>query len=327
MIKTQIICTIGPSSWDPKIIRDMFEAGMTCARVNGAFADIEEINKVNKLVKDVSDKIELMVDIKGPEVRMNKFKNEKLIKKGDLIIIGNNDSSEIFPSNYKNLYNYLNIGQRIIIGDGDVELVLEEIQNDLMYCKVLYGNVLKPGKAMNLPNANYSSTIITNKDLENLNHAISLGWNFVSASFIENAESAKFVKKHLEGSYMKLIAKIENESGVKNIDEILDVVDGIMVARGGLGVEMGLEKVPLTQRFLINKANKSKKIVITATQMMESMIENPRPTRAEVNDVATAILLGTNAVMLSAESSMGKYPVETVDWVYRIASEIESSSF
>ena len=323
--KTKIVCTIGPSSWDPEVMKNMIDAGMNCARVNGAFADEAEIDKVTKLVKDISNEVSLMIDVKGPEVRMNKFPEAKKIKPGDVIIIGNDSTSEIYPGNYKDLYKSLKIGQRVVVGDGDVEMVLKEIVNDQMHCEVVFGELLKPGKALNLPGADFATSALTEKDIRNLNHALKMKWDFVSASFIQNAESAREVKKYLEGSPMKLIAKIEDQQGVDNIDEILTEVEGIMIARGGLGVELGLEKVPMVQKTLIEKCNALGKIVITATQMMESMTYNPRPTRAEVNDVATAIMQGTDAVMLSGESSAGEYPVEAVKELSKIAIEVEKN--
>lgn len=322
--KTKIVCTIGPASWEPDVVRGMIEAGMNCARVNGAFADIAELDKVTKLVRDVTNEVSLMMDIKGPEVRMNKFAEAKQIKPGDEIVIGNDESSEIFPANHKDLYQVLKPGQRLVVGDGDVEMIIREIREDKMYCEVVFGELLKPGKALNVPGASISEEFATAKDRENLSHSIQLGWDFVSGSFIKNAEAARKVKGLLEGSNMKLIAKIEDQQGVDNIDEILREVEGIMIARGGLGVELGLEKVPMVERLMIKKANALGKPVITATQMLESMTVNPRPTRAEVNDVASAIIWGTDAIMLSGESASGKYPVEAVKEMTKIALEIES---
>lgn len=321
--KTKIVCTIGPSSWDPEVMKQMIEAGMNVARVNGAFADEAELDKVTKLVRDISPEVALMMDVKGPEVRMNKFAETKMIKPGDQIIIGNGPDSEIYPGNYTDLYKVLTVGQRVVIGDGDTELVIKEIVGDKMHCEVVFGEQLKPGKALNLPGATFATSSLTEKDMVNLKHSIKLGWDFVSASFVQNAESAREIKSHLEGSNMRLIAKIEDGQGVENIDEILEVVDGVMVARGGLGVELGLEKVPMIEKLLIEKCNALGKPVITATQMLESMIHTPRPTRAEVNDVAMAVLMGTDSVMLSGESSAGKYPVEAVKELSKIALEIE----
>lgn len=324
--KTKVVCTIGPSSWDPEVMRKMIDAGMNCARVNGAFADEAEIDKVTNLVRGISNEVALMLDVKGPEVRMNKFEAPLNIKPGDLVEIGNNESSKIYPANYSDLYKSLNVGQRIVIGDGDVELVIEEKRDEIMICKVVFGEILKPGKAMNLPGADIVTNVLTEKDIRNLKHAVNLKWDFVSPSFIQTAEAAREVKKYLEGTHTKLIAKIEDQSGIDNIDEILNEVEGIMVARGGLGVELGLEKVPMIQKMLIEKCNALGKPVITATQMLESMTYNPRPTRAEVNDVATAIMQGTDAVMLSGESSAGEYPIEAVAELTKIAMEIETNS-
>lgn len=321
--KTKIVCTIGPASWDPAVMKGMIDAGMNCARLNGAFADEAEIDKVTKLVRDVSENVSLMIDVKGPEVRMNKFLHAIPLEPGQELVIGNDSSSDIYPSNYPDLYTHLEVGQRILIGDGDVELKVTKIEGDKMSVVVVFGEVLKPGKAMNLPGANIASQILTDKDKVNLTHAMKLGWDFVSASFIQNADAAKEVNEFLKGSNMKLIAKIEDQSGVDNIDEILEEVDGIMVARGGLGVELGLEYVPIAQRILIEKALYAGKVVITATQMLESMTTNPRPTRAEANDVATAIFLGTDSVMLSGESSAGEYPVEAVAFMSRVAEVSE----
>jgi pyruvate kinase len=321
--KTKIVCTIGPASWDPQVMKAMIDAGMNCARINGAFADEAELDKVTKLVRDISDEVSLMVDVKGPEVRMNKFAAAIPLKPGDELVIGNDSSSDIYPANYADLYKHLKVGQRILIGDGDVELKVTSIEGDKMNVVVVFGEALKPGKAMNLPGADIASQILTEKDKTNLKHAMNLGWDFVSASFIQNAEAAREVNDFLKGSNMKLIAKIEDQAGVDNIDEILEEVDGIMVARGGLGVELGLEFVPIAQRILIEKALYAGKMVITATQMLESMIANPRPTRAEANDVATAIFLGTDSVMLSGESSAGQYPVEAVKFMSRVAEVSE----
>lgn len=321
--KTQIVCTIGPASWDANVMSEMIANGMNYARVNGAFADEAELDKVTKLVRDVSSDVHLMMDVKGPEVRMNKFAAPKPIKAGDQLIIGSTPEAEINPANYINLYQFLKSGQRIVVGDGDVELIVRDIKDGNMYCEVVYGDELKPGKALNLPGATFTTSTLTERDIANLKHSLSLGWDYVSASFIQNAESARKIKEYTAGSSMKLIAKIEDQQGVDNIDEIMQEVDGIMIARGGLGVELGLEKVPMVQRHLIAKSLEYGKPSITATQVLESMINNPRPTRAEVNDVVTAVLLGTDAIMLSAESSAGKYPVEAVKWMGKAIDEVE----
>lgn len=321
--KTKIVCTIGPSSWDPEVMKKMIEAGMDCARVNGAFADTNELDKVKALVKGVSESVSLMLDVKGPEVRLNKFPAPIALTPGMHLEIGNTPEAALNPANYLNLHQYVKVGQRMLVGDGDVELVATKVENGVIYCDVVFGEILKPGKALNLPGCDYSTEVLTEKDKTNLRHAMATGWDFVSPSFIQNRESAEQVREFIKGSGMQIIAKIENQAGLDNIDDILEVVDGVMVARGGLGIELGLSKVPMAQRLLIEKANNAGKPVITATQMMESMTYNPNPTRAEANDVATAIISGTDAVMLSGESSAGKYPIETVAFMSSTALEIE----
>ncbi len=329
---TKIICTIGPASWDQEVMRKMIENGMNVARVNGAFADPDELDKVRNLVRNVSEDVGLMVDIKGPEVRLNKFPNPIKVEIEDTIIIGNNDSEDIYTANYQDLYKSVEEGQRILVGDGDVELILEEVKEDKMITTVKYGKEIKPGKAINLPGCDYSKLVMTEKDKTNLAHGIKTGWTSVSASFIQNAKSAQTVRNFInenskdipEKDRMELFAKIEDRNGIINIKDILEVVDGIMIARGGLGVELGLEKVPLAQRILINECNEANVKEITATQMLESMTDNPRPTRAEVNDVATAVLHGTDFVMLSSESAAGKYPIEAVEWLTKIILETET---
>ncbi len=321
--KTKIVCTIGPASWSPEVMRGMIEAGMDVARVNGAFADTDELDMVKKLVRDVSNDVALMVDVKGPEVRLNKFAREIPVFPGENIIIGNSENDLIYPANYPDLYESVSEGQKIIVGDGEVEMVVKRVENGQMYCQVIYGETLAPGRALSLPGCEYSSEVLTEKDEENLLHAIDTGWDLVSASFIRNAESAKEIKKAIGEADIKLIAKIEDAEGIKNIDEILEEVDGVMIARGGLGLELGLEKIPIVQRDLLSKLNVAGLPVITATQMLESMTDNPRPTRAETTDVANAILQGTDAVMLSGESAIGKYPVESVKMMSEIAMEVE----
>lgn len=321
-MKTQIVCTIGPSTWDQEIMTKMAQLGMRFARVNGAFADIAELDKVAALARGTGLPIDLMLDVKGPEVRMNKFPAPIPLQPGQEIIFGNDSTSEIYPANYSNLYTKLTVGQRVVIGDGDVELKIDRIENDKMICKVVYGELLKPGKAMNLPGANYASEVLTPKDKENIAHAIATGWEYVSVSFVQNAAAAREIKSHL-GDKMKLIAKIEDQAGIDNMDEILPEVWGIMVARGGLGVELGLENVPARQKLIVEKTKAAGKYCIVATQMLESMIENPRPTRAEMNDVATAVWQGADATMLSGETSAGKYPVQAVEWMGRAAQAAE----
>ena len=323
--KTKIVCTIGPASWDPEIVRGMIEAGMDVARVNGAFADPDELDKVAKLVRDVSDDVALMVDVKGPEIRLNKFPKAIPIKPGDNLVIGNSEKDFLYPENYPSVYRSVSPGQKVIIGDGEAEMVVKRIDSGQMHCQVVYGEILYPARALGLPGCKYSKEVLTEKDIENLSHAIKTGWDLVSASFVHNAKSARTVREAMGKSEMKLIAKIEDAEGLKNLEEILDEVNGVMIARGGLGLELGLEKIPLVQRDLMSRLNEAGLPVITATQMLESMTKSPRPTRAETTDVANAILQGTDAIMLSGESAIGKYPVESVKMMAAIALEVEKT--
>lgn len=306
--KTKIVCTIGPASWDPTVLEKMIQNGMNCARVNGAFADSNELAKVAETIRSISSEVSLMIDVKGPEIRLNKFAAPLDLATQSEVVIGQKDLDPIFIANYPDTYQFISVGQKIAVGDGDVILKVKKVEDKKIYCEVEVGEMLKPGKALNIPGIKVSREILTEKDISNLKTAIQLGYNFVSASFVQNALAAKQIKEAAGDSSIKLIAKIEDQEGINNIDEILQVVDGIMIARGGLGVELGLEKVPLVQRFLTERAIYFAKPVITATQMLESMTTNPVPTRAEVNDVATAVILGSDAVMLSGETSAGEYP-------------------
>jgi len=321
--KTRIVCTIGPASWEPTIMQGMIEAGMDIARVNGAFADTSELDRVKNLVRQFSNDVALMLDVKGPEVRLNKFPENINIKEGEEVIIGNTEQDLIHPANYTDLYKILAVGQKILLGDGETSLEVTEIIGDKVKTIVRAGLVIKPGQSVHLPGADYISHVLTDRDKELLTHAMNTGWEFVSASFIQNNAAITQVREFMGKTEMKLIAKIEDALGVQNIDEILPSVDGIMIARGGLGVDLGLEKVPIIQRDLLKKCAEAGKPVITATQMLESMNENPRPTRAEASDVVTAVLLRTDALMLSSESTMGKYPVEAVEFLTSAALEAE----
>lgn len=320
--KTKIICTIGPASWDVAVMKSMIENGMNSARVNGAFADAAELEKVAKIIRSISSDVSLILDVKGPEIRLNKFANAIDIKPGDRITIGDDS---VFIANYNDTHKYISPGQKIAVGDGDVILIVEEIIEKQIICTVVTGEVLKPGKALNFPNVVIEREILTEKDIKNIEAAVNLKYDFISASFIQDAKSALEIASKIKNTGLKLIAKIENQEGINNIDEILEVVDGIMIARGGLGVELGLEKVPIAQRFLTGRAIFFAKPVITATQMLESMTYSPIPTRAEINDVATAVILGSDAVMLSGETSTGEYPAEAVKQMAQVIVETEKT--
>jgi len=321
--KTKIICTIGPSSWDPNILTKMINEGMNVARINGAFADIPEIKRVGDLIKGLSNNVALMLDIKGHEIRLNKI-NEKIhIKPEQEIIIGSSINDALYPATYLELYKDLTVGQIIIIDKGATFLEVTKIEDGKIYCKVNSGEMIESGKGMNLPGAKLSNSSLTEKDIEQMKFIMEDNWDFVAGSFIRNVNDIKALRDILKDSKVKIIAKIEDQQGVDNIDSIIEASDGIMIARGDMGTELPYEKLPIIQKELIYKCNKSAKPVIISTNMLESMIEKSMPTRAEITDVANAVLDGTDAIMTSGETSNGKYPVETIITMSRIAKESE----
>jgi len=322
-LKTKIVCTIGPSSWSKTVLKRMINAGMTVARVNGAYADIEELQRVAVLIRSISSDVALMLDIKGNNVRLNKFDAEIPLKVGQELILGSSEKDYIYPMNYLELYKDLRPGSKIMFDDGNVKTVVEKIENKKIFCRVIYGKTLKPGKSLNTPGTLLSLPPVNKRDKEQIEFIKKDNWDFVAGSYIRGVEDVKEVRKYIKDSCVGLIAKIEEEFGVKNIDEILKEVDGVMIGRGDMGVEMPFEKIPAIQKMIIQKCNYVGKPVITATQVMQSMVDNPLPTRAEISDAANAVWQGTDAIMTSSETSTGKYPAETVWTIARIAQEIE----
>ncbi len=323
MKKTKIIATIGPSSWPIQTLTQMYKNGMNAVRVNGAFADNEELKKVSTLARSISDKIILILDIKGHEVRLNRFDEPLKIKKGDEVVIGSSIKDAIYPVTYPVLYKDLTPGIRLLLDDGNVILEVTKIQNQKIHTKVILGSLLKPAKGMNIPGVKLSNPPLTERDIEQIKFCIKDGWDYVAESFVRNREDVLAIKKYTDGSHMKIIAKIEDLQGVENFDEILEEVEGVMVARGDLGIEVPYERLPMLQKGMIKKCNAKGKPVITATQMLESMIEKPFATRAEISDVANSIIDGTDVIMLSSETSAGAYPAEAVETMRRIAVETE----
>jgi pyruvate kinase len=322
--RTKIVCTIGPSSWPPEVMKSMIDGGMNVARVNGAFADLDELQRVEELVWGISPEVALMLDIKGHEVRLNKFANAIQVKPGDIVEIGNSADYEIYPITYPDLYKDLQLGTRLVFNDGKLSAQVEEItQTGVIKCKILSGELFMPGKSINVPNVHLSNPPLTPRDKEQIEYCISREWDFISASFIRTVDDAQQVTKLTKGSHTKVIAKIEDQQGIDNFDAILAEVEGIMIARGDLGVEVPFERIPLIQKDFIKKCNVKGKVVITATQMLESMTTSPTPTRAEITDVANAIIDGTDAVMLSGETSTGQFPAEAVGVMSKIALEVE----
>lgn len=334
MRKTKIICTIGPASENEETLTQMCLAGMNVARLNFSHGTCEDHQKKIDLINSVRDKlglpIAIMLDTKGPEYRIKTFKDHKvMLKDGDTFTFTVDDvegTKERVSVNYKNLINEISVGDRILVNNGLLIFEVEQIKKNDAVCKVIVGGELSDRKSMNFPNHVMKGPYLSEQDKTDLLFGIKNDVDFVAASFVSNKQDIQSVRKFLNengGSDIDIIAKIENRSGVDNIDEICEIADGIMVARGDLGVEIPFVEVPAIQKYLIKKCRLLGKRVITATEMLESMIHNPRPTRAEISDVANAVYDGSSAVMLSGESASGKYPVDAVRNMAQIAEHTE----
>jgi len=329
--RTKIVATISDTRCSQDHIRELFEAGMNVVRLNTAHQNLEGSKKVIDSVRNVSDEIAILIDTKGPEIRTTVARDPIEVNPGDMIeIIGDPDAACIpgrLSVSYPGFVHELAIGNRILIDDGDIELVVESKTDQSLNCSVVNAGFIKSHKSVNVPSVNLSLPSLNEKDKEYIQFAIENDVEFIAHSFVRKKEDVLVIKSILKehNSNIKIIAKIENQEGVDNIDEILDHVYGIMVARGDLGIEIAGEKIPGIQRMLINACIKRKKPVIIATQMLHTMIEHPRPTRAEISDVANAIYSGTDALMLSGETAYGQYPVEAVAVMTRVAQEVESS--
>ena len=314
-------------------MRELMLAGMNVARFNFSHGTHEEqrvkLERVRQVREELGLPIATLLDTKGPEIRLRDFEGGRaeLVSGQRFIlttqeILGNGDRAAI---TYKNLKNDISAGTTILIDDGLIEMNVEEISGEEIICRVINGGVVSNHKGVNVPGAVLSMPYISDVDREDILFGIEMGYEFLAASFARTKDDILEVRKILKdhGSDMKIIAKIENMQGIENLEEILEVSDGIMVARGDMGVEIPLEEVPILQKKMIHLANAQGKHVITATQMLESMIKNPRPTRAEATDIANAIYDGTTAIMLSGESAAGKYPVEAVQTMAKIAESAE----
>ena len=334
MRKTKIICTIGPASGNEKIITAMCEAGMNVARLNFSHGTHEGHKEMMDLIKRVREKLNLpiaiMLDTKGPEYRIGTFENGKIeLTDGDNFTFTTEDvigNEKIVSVSYKRLTEDLNPGDRILLNNGLVIFKVESIEGSNVNCRVVTGGILSDRKSMNFPNKTLKQEYLGEQDKADLLFGIKNEIDFVAASFVSCEADIKAVRDFLDangGSDIDIIAKIENRAGVDNIDEICNIADGIMVARGDLGVEIPFMEVPTVQKYLIKKCRLLGKRVITATEMLESMIHNPRPTRAEISDVANAVYDGSSAVMLSGETAAGKYPVEALRNMAEIAEFTE----
>lgn len=336
VLKTKIICTLGPASESKEVISQLISAGMNIARLNFSHGSHDEhrarINNLREAAREMGANIALMLDTKGPEIRLGTFKNGKVyLKEGQefaLSLVPVDGNENMVYVTYDGLNRLVTRGDRILLADGLIELEVKRVDSDRVVCTVINGGEISDKKGVNIPNKSLPLPAVTRKDVEDLLFGISMDIDFVAASFIRKASDVLEIRKILEengASDVHIIAKIENREGVNNIDEIIRVSDGIMVARGDLGVEIPVEEVPLVQKYIIEKCNEAGKPVVTATQMLDSMIRNPRPTRAEATDVANAIFDGTDAIMLSGETAAGHYPVEAVKMMVKIARKAEDS--
>ena len=332
--KTKIVCTLGPAVDDENILRQMILEGMNIARFNMSHGSHEEhgerLAMLKRLRADLNMPVAALLDTKGPEIRLGDFEQKQVVlKQGQLFtlttneILGNKESAYI---TYSGLPYDVTPGNRILIDDGLVEMEVESVVGEEIRCLVKNTGVISARKGVNVPGAALSLPFINEKDYNDLRFAVEQGFDFVAASFTrtyEDMRELKHILKELGGEKIKVIAKIENSQGVENLDEILSIADGVMVARGDMGVEIPLEEVPVIQKEIIKKVYGVGKQVITATQMLDSMMQYPRPTRAEANDVANAVYDGTSAIMLSGETASGKYPLECVRTMVRIAGRTE----
>ena len=336
MKKTKIVCTMGPNTNDENMMRKLIQEGMDIARFNFSHGDHaeqkERMDALKRLREEEGKHIAILLDTKGPEIRTGLLKDGQKVQlvEGETFVL---TTEEIVGDNtrvsitYDGLVDDAEIGGRILIDDGLIELKVIEIKGKDIICEIINGGELGQRKGVNVPNVPIKLPAITDKDKEDIRFGAEQGVDFIAASFVRNAECIREIKALLRecgAPYTPVIAKIENAEGIDNLDEILEVADGIMVARGDLGVEVPAEEVPYIQKMMINKCKECYKPVITATQMLDSMMRNPRPTRAEVTDVANAVYDGTDAVMLSGETAQGKYPVEALRMMVQICENTES---
>lgn len=336
MRKTKIVCTIGPSSESLENTKKLIKAGMNVARLNFSHGDFEEhgnrIKNIRIANAELGTSVAVLLDTKGPEIRLGKLKEEPIeLNQGDTVTLTTEEilgDRNRVPITYNNLPNDVTIGSTILIDDGLIGLTVEEVQGTEIVCRIVNSGPIKSKKGVNVPGVKISLPGITEKDANDIVFGIEQGVDFIAASFVRKASDVLEIRELLErhnAGHIQIISKIENQEGVDNLDEILEVSDGLMVARGDLGVEIPAEEVPLVQKNMIKKGNRVGKPVITATQMLDSMQRNPRPTRAEASDVANAIFDGTDAIMLSGETAAGRYPTESVQTMARIAERAEAA--
>ena len=332
--KTKIVATVGPSSSSKEMLRALIKEGVDVFRLNfshGTHEDHEKvIHNVRELNQELGTKICLLQDLQGPKIRVNEMEPDVVITRGQDLVITTKEAlgnSQVVSTSYKNLPKDVKVGDMILIDDGKIELKVKEVRSEEVLTEVVYGGLLKSRKGINLPFTKVSAPSLTEKDLKDLEFGLKNDVDWIALSFVRKAFDIQSMRAIIDShnSPARILAKIEKPEALSNIDEIIAETDGVMVARGDLGVEIWMEEVPMVQKMLVEKCNRAGKPVIVATQMMESMIENPRPTRAETNDVANAVMDGADALMLSAETASGKYPLEVIRSMVRTVASVEKN--
>lgn len=338
MLKTKIVCTIGPASCNERTMTEMLRAGMNVARLNFSHGTHEYHKNVIEMFRRVRDRLgvpaAIMLDTKGPEIRIGKFKNDHvMLKEGQTFTLTTEDvegDEQIVSITYADLPEQLKVGDRILIDDGRLELTVADIQNKCIHCTVITGGHLSNQKGVNIPNVHLDFPYLSERDMEDLRFGVEMDVDFIAASFVRSADDVLTLRNFLDyygGHHIRIIAKIENTEGIDNFEEILKVANGIMVARGDMGVEVNYERLPGLQKRFIRRCYQSGKMVITATQMLESMIHSTTPTRAEITDVANAVFDGTSAVMLSGETAIGDHPPLVIKVMSKIIAQAEKDAF
>lgn len=335
--KTKIVATVGPASSSAKMLQKLMHAGVDIFRLNFSHGENSEKKALIARIREVSARlgsdVGILADLQGPKIRTGKMRdNAMTLVKGEKVTITTADilgENGLIPTIYRDLPRDVRPGSRILLDDGLLELKVSVVQGDDVLCTVVAGGVLKNNKGINLPGVKVSAPSLTDKDRVDLDFCLDVDIDYIALSFVRTAEDVEELKRliSVSGKQIPIVAKIEKPEALRNFDKILKVADAIMVARGDLGVEVLPEKVPVYQKMIIEACNRAGKPVITATQMLDSMVKNPRPTRAETSDVANAIIDGTDAVMLSAETASGDHPIESVETMVRVALEVEHTSF
>jgi pyruvate kinase len=330
--KTKIVATIGPASNSKEMLRALVKEGVDVFRLNFSHGSHSDHQKVVDCVREINDElgstVALLLDLQGPKIRVQEMQPDIVIERGQTFIITTRElvgNHEIASTSYKNLPQDVKLGDVILIDDGKIELKVTEVRDIDVVTEVIYGGPLKSRKGINLPYSKVTAPSLTEKDLKDLDFGLKNKVDWIALSFVRKASDILSLRKIIDDhqSTSRIVAKIEKPEALSNIDDVIAATDAIMVARGDLGVEIWLEEVPMVQKMLVEKCNKAGKPVIVATQMMESMIENPRPTRAETNDVANAVMDGADALMLSAETAAGKYPIEVIRSMVRTITSVE----